>query len=871
MKRALLYLLCWVGTLHTSQGQALNAPTQKKLNQQIQFIDYGVEFVVPLLKCLHSYHEDVERYRHKQANLRYYPRYQCSRILDPQTYETAQASVPSHIRSSIDGYWAQLQKIDKQAKELEVYIRLEDYKQDGFKKSDEILQSLSQLYSDLQLKKRTLESEIFQHANQQDIHGQANFVRSQETMRQAFAQQRQLFDSWEYNLNETSPVTWDPTYFEESIRQDQVFLSQMTKSTLPYPVNQMYKQFQSNLKDLQKSKSYFLDNYNFQARQSDKDPNEFYLNRFLNYYNDVLCSFHDKFVEYAQQKGVYLLKHPKLSPRFILNKEAVHEEVVVKKFEERDIAPLNIQANSEFGPIPPPILASLNLHIEYINETIRINDQLCRILENYQSSSHRLIQAEDLSRRAKPYFPAERFKLLKSEYEIAKLENQKLPEGSRDILLEQIEVLFDITREMEELAVQLQLYNEKKGYEQDRFALSEKSLQRFAYLYDQYDERKERFYSDLRKIYDAYPQRSPSSSWQKSGNALLQQVEADRQVIFTLKRYFKGDSSSLPDASEMDAITQFRRALIQNQYENMAGIKRIGRNHGRCPYNPYEDIATYSGQFRTKVEKLPETIQRNHNSPQRSYDHYIRTYKQIVEQYNRFNNLSEIERLNQIYQPLLFFYLPPQPKPKSITTSRPSPGKNDTLPQDFYQSMEGYALNHLVFLLDVSSSMNSPEKLPLLKKAMFQLLGIMRPDDRISMVVYSGNARSVLNDISAQDTSLIRRSVEELSSGGNTNAEEGIKLAYKLAKRNFIPAGNNRILMATDGAFPLKEDTFELIQKQAAKDIQFSVLEFGEGSKHKKLVRLAQEGEGQYHHLEEDNAAYYLIKEAKAKRNFKRY
>ncbi len=109
--------------------------------------------------------------------------------------------------------------------------------------------------------------------------------------------------------------------------------------------------------------------------------------------------------------------------------------------------------------------------------------------------------------------------------------------------------------------------------------------------------------------------------------------------------------------------------------------------------------------------------------------------------------------------------------------------------------------SNLVFLLDVSGSMNSPNKLPLLKKAFKMLVGQLDEQDRIAIVVYAGSAGLVLPSTPGSKKGRILNALDKLQAGGSTAGGAGIQLAYQVAKDNFIKAGNNRVILATDGDF----------------------------------------------------------------------
>jgi Ca-activated chloride channel family protein len=163
--------------------------------------------------------------------------------------------------------------------------------------------------------------------------------------------------------------------------------------------------------------------------------------------------------------------------------------------------------------------------------------------------------------------------------------------------------------------------------------------------------------------------------------------------------------------------------------------------------------------------------------------------------------------------------------------------------------------SNLVFLLDVSGSMDSYNKLPLLKSAFTMLVNELRPSDRVSIVVYAGAAGMVLEPTSGAKKEKILASINRLSAGGSTAGGAGINLAYKLAEENFIEGGNNRIILATDGDFNIgassNAEMERLIEKKREKGIYITVLGFGMGNfKDDKMEIIADKGNGNYAYID---------------------
>ena len=163
--------------------------------------------------------------------------------------------------------------------------------------------------------------------------------------------------------------------------------------------------------------------------------------------------------------------------------------------------------------------------------------------------------------------------------------------------------------------------------------------------------------------------------------------------------------------------------------------------------------------------------------------------------------------------------------------------------------------SNLVFLLDVSGSMEPANKLPLLKKAFKLLINELGEKDRVSIVVYAGAAGLVLPSTPANQKDKIIAALDQLSAGGSTAGGAGIQLAYKVAWENFIPDGNNRIILATDGDFNVGvSSTSELvrtIEDKRKKGIFLTILGFGMGNyKDGRMEQIADKGNGNYHYID---------------------
>jgi Ca-activated chloride channel family protein len=177
--------------------------------------------------------------------------------------------------------------------------------------------------------------------------------------------------------------------------------------------------------------------------------------------------------------------------------------------------------------------------------------------------------------------------------------------------------------------------------------------------------------------------------------------------------------------------------------------------------------------------------------------------------------------------------------------------------------------SNLVFLIDVSGSMNDQNKLPLLKQSMKILVEQLRKKDKVSIVVYAGAAGLVLPPTSGDEKKTIIDALENLQAGGSTAGGEGIELAYKIAQENFVKNGNNRVILATDGDFNVgassDTDMQTLIEEKRKSGVFLTCLGYGMGNyKDSKMETIANKGNGNYAYIDNiQEANRFLGKEFK--------
>lgn len=188
---------------------------------------------------------------------------------------------------------------------------------------------------------------------------------------------------------------------------------------------------------------------------------------------------------------------------------------------------------------------------------------------------------------------------------------------------------------------------------------------------------------------------------------------------------------------------------------------------------------------------------------------------------------------------------------------------NDALP------LNQYVPNNIVFLIDVSSSMKKPDKLPLLKTSMKNLAKVLRGVDYISVVTYSTKSTVLLSPTAASSKGKIISIIDTLTASGMTNGGKGLQTAYDIAEHNLIPGGNNQIIIATDGLFNSpnfsKSDLYALVRQKAKDGVKLSVVGFGKDEEALQMLgKMAEKGSGSFIQIPDAQAANkILIEEVK--------
>jgi Ca-activated chloride channel family protein len=164
---------------------------------------------------------------------------------------------------------------------------------------------------------------------------------------------------------------------------------------------------------------------------------------------------------------------------------------------------------------------------------------------------------------------------------------------------------------------------------------------------------------------------------------------------------------------------------------------------------------------------------------------------------------------------------------------------------------------NFVFLIDVSGSMQSNDKLPMLKTGLMNLVDLLNPDDRISIITYSGRVKKLIESTPVREADKIKTAIHQLRASGSTDGGEALKMAYEEALTNYDPTANNRIIMGTDGDFNVgvtnTDALVEMVETYAQKGIYMTCLGFGLGNLNDSMMeRISNSGNGNYYYIDDE-------------------
>ncbi|MEJ1241352.1 VWA domain-containing protein [Chryseolinea sp. T2] len=936
MRVALIMLLF----AYTSNAQT--AAQQKALNNYVDFTNQSADEVAAVVMSVIQYYPTIN-----QKSSWGVPRYSCPIQREEFYLKTALAesrNLPSAVVAGLNKRLNDLESaasaVDEKCKALDTYHKLEDYKKDNFDRARAIIRELQSEVRAYRASQDALASELesaFSRINPTAV--QSAYGKADAALKKQIARERAYLDIWTFNLDESVPTGWSPEKLEQSIAETTEALALLKKlqPALKYPASSMWSNFQESLSSVLETKRNALDEYNNEAKKSDRHGNDAYLG-LINYFNGTLISDQNAFIQYASNDGYRGIKSIKYFPLFERRSESVVQLITVKPFVDHPRTPLNPPAQK--NALSRTAYDALVNYVIFINETWRQTENLAQVLRNVSGDLPRYDKVDSYGRHGALNFDYKDFNIPLAQYQKTISESNQIPTQFAKPLNQQAEVLLNILKELDAISATIEVEAGDAKYDASRTGRVHTLLARSSELLEIWDDRKEQLYQDTRKVYEAFPALKSNSSWYVSGMALQHLTDLDHEGLFKAKAFFQGGQQGTPPSIPTAAIDAALRDVISKEYQNMKGIEKYGRSNGLCPYTPYEDLPETSKRLSQKLNPLKTGAGTGYNHP---YYEVLYQYNDVVRHYNQFCELSKNDfLLPTVYQPQLHDInrskdsAPPAAKTTASSPSVSQTGdkattsgggaatsagtgatagaavvigstvsdksadmrnegakqaapaqqvmtehkvnhdtiyieRRDTVylttGNEELRSMEGYAVNNMVLLLDVSGSMNAPEKLPILKSSVLELISMMRPEDKVSIIAFSDKPKAVLTAASFKDETRIQQAISALKSSGKTDGNAGLKLAYKLADENYIRGGNNRIILATDGEFALADPTRELIRKFSTEDIFLSIFNFGKGAgASRALEQIATMGKGNYQYISKENVELQLIREVKAKR-----
>jgi Ca-activated chloride channel family protein len=833
----------------------ISAQAQVSNYDYLYFCDKLIVDINNSVPYLQVFYADLKEFKKKSSfRFRYFDSYNFIRQPDENSYTKMKGGSNSLFKTTANELWNRYNQCYTKNGEIVAYIRLEEYKTD-IEKGFRLVSEMQQLQIAMGKARDQLANRIASDANTMPTSG--NSIKPYQLLMKAILHEEVLIRKLSQNFNEETFVGFAQDEILKSFLETDDLLK--TLAIIKLPGQNYFKNCVEGLQLVQKTKQHALDNFSNMATFDGKYANQLYSN-LLNDFNNDLLHFYSNFSAQAR-----LNYYPRALWQYDFNAPANPWPLTHLNYSLLSLDSLTITKQS--AALPVAGFTQLNAIVNYIDECVGSMENLFKELRSEGSTWNSLREGKMPYKN--PILKFDKFRIPISAHGLILKESKYLPAPYRIGLVNRVNDLQKIMLALQDNLIELSQYMSSGNFRGKSIDYIDTKLKTIETLYTELDARKEKLFLETRRAYASYPSQK-TNAWTVTSSVLLKATDDSRKILMQIdQRVYEQSQSPILTA----AIHEDQRDLITNQLIYMKGIVRIGRNNGLCPYTPYEYIPDYLKTLEEKVTDFPTEVE-NKN---KTYGDFLYMHNIIVNQYNKFvelglggNEYSTNDPMRPVYI-LSYIQQPPKyhyeiPKPEIKKEELPQEPEPTVETSTDIISFEGYAFNNLVLLLDVSASMNRPERLPLLKKSFQQLVRIMRNEDEVSIVIYSGNATLHLSPVSASDTTKIMQSIQTLRSEGNTNITDGLALAYKTANKNFIEGGNNKIIMATDGEFKTTEPLYKLAEKNASK-ITLSVFDFSQlAAPLQPLRSLAEKGNGNYVKVTTENSLEVLAKEAQKER-----
>ena len=478
---------------------------------------------------------------------------------------------------------------------------------------------------------------------------------------------------------------------------------------------------------------------------------------------------------------------------------------------------------AQTAPDDPCVRELMGHYLDYINDNIyaigvyheqleQINLQLNAYYESSPLERQRMMlsftfQEVRTNRRAfDAMLPAQRYQLILSK-------ESCLPEKYQAEMHKYTNQMRDIVDELAKILGNLEQYTQLTNYRNEpKLKTAYNWLSRAYVLYHDLSVIKDALYYELNKLYREQQNIDPENPYARSTRALMSVIVPARAVLKALKT-----DNARQVSNNINRLKMAIQRVEGQKDVNLQGADQSAANPMNHPGMLYSYVLAAAEDFRKAAQEFIDV-----SSVPAEYEPYGKAYYSynnrilsvynrmgdgMIHRYNRFAEIADVTLLKMVEEPAWFKVISPKAQRKdpdepvaaqdtsvAVDTAdvaaadipADEPSAPEVKPEEPLPTLEGAAPNNLVFLLDVSSSMEDPEKLPLLKQSFKYLLGLMRPQDRVAIVTYSGKARVVLPSTSSAEKNRIIQAIDGLTSEGKTDALSGVILAYRVAGQNFI-------------------------------------------------------------------------------------
>ncbi len=451
---------------------------------------------------------------------------------------------------------------------------------------------------------------------------------------------------------------------------------------------------------------------------------------------------------------------------------------------------------------------------------------------------------------------------LNTLYKRTNKENAWVPAGSRSSLNTSRDEMMFILIEIYSLSDSLAQYINTKNY------VGDKDL---TYLYHVLS-RIEVLYHDFEAIHDkiAFSVNTSSGKLPEALKELHSLMKDSRAVVRGVR--YEAWTHLEEDLEKLSvSITNAEKAMSFRTAE----MQKLGLYYQQ-EGTGYKNMITYAREIQRRALYLKQG-----GACPLYYKSYGRTYYYYNEQlltafnhrkygllayYNRFTGFANLVLAKEIEEVPWFRVIQPSLNASSLASQLEwNATSNIGALAGTSHPLHGAPASHLVFLLDISASMRQSGRLDLLKEGMIRLIQWMRAEDYVSIVVYSDEVRTILEPTSASDKDVIVEAINRILAQSKTNADKGIRQAYRVAEEHLIPEGNNRIIWATDGDFKITSAIANQVKKGNKDQVSLSILLFGKKpviDRSSPLETLSNDTNGRFTYVQRRDIDRILLEEA---------